>query len=271
MPYPYFNGWCGDIDLIGEKKPQSYYRDVVWGRSPITMAVELPCPQGYHREISGWGWQPEVNAWEAPETFFTRHNLPNILYNETEPAFLLNDTQISDLTRALSHTVSVNVYSKAKMVRLYLNDRLIGTKATSDTYHAGFEVDYEPGVLRAVEWDGEKEGAAFELKTCGKAAALRLKTDSYDSLTYITCELVDAEGNVLHDYEGKVSFSISDTGKGGSGKMAILAAGNANPTDMESFRTLSPRFYDGRAMAVVSGHGGILTVKSGKLGIKKEI
>jgi beta-galactosidase len=32
-PWPWFNGYCGDIDLIGEKKPQSYYRDVVWRRS----------------------------------------------------------------------------------------------------------------------------------------------------------------------------------------------------------------------------------------------
>lgn len=27
--FPWFNSWCGDIDLIGGKKPQSYFRDVV--------------------------------------------------------------------------------------------------------------------------------------------------------------------------------------------------------------------------------------------------
>ncbi|HLG40847.1 MAG TPA: glycoside hydrolase family 2 TIM barrel-domain containing protein, partial [Chitinophagaceae bacterium] len=35
MPWPWFNSWCGDIDLAGNKKPQSYYRDVVWRRSKI--------------------------------------------------------------------------------------------------------------------------------------------------------------------------------------------------------------------------------------------
>ncbi len=32
MEWPWFNAFCGDIDLVGNKKPQSYYRDVLWGR-----------------------------------------------------------------------------------------------------------------------------------------------------------------------------------------------------------------------------------------------
>jgi len=36
--FPWFNSYCGDIDLIGNKKPQSYYRDLVWDRSKIEMA-----------------------------------------------------------------------------------------------------------------------------------------------------------------------------------------------------------------------------------------
>jgi beta-galactosidase len=38
-PWPWFNAYCGDIDICGNKKPQSYYRDVVWRRSPIELAV----------------------------------------------------------------------------------------------------------------------------------------------------------------------------------------------------------------------------------------
>src|SRR3984885_110546 len=44
--YPWFNAYCGDIDLIGVKKPQSYYRDVLWGTSKLEMAVERPVPKG---------------------------------------------------------------------------------------------------------------------------------------------------------------------------------------------------------------------------------
>ena len=270
MPYPYFNGWCGDIDLIGEKKPQSYYRDVVWGIRPITMAVELPCPQGYHREISGWGWQPEVNAWEKAEKFYTEHNIKNIVYGGNGG----NEGNGGNGENSFNSPYHVNIYSKSPQVRLYLNGRLIGTKPTSETYHAAFEVEYEPGVLRAVEWDGTQEGASFELQTTGKPAAIRLKTDKYDDLIFITAELVDKQGRVVHEYERKVEFGISGTRDfGNSGIPQILTAGNANPTDTESFRSLTPRFYDGRAMVVVQSagcrvQGAELIVKSGNLKTK---
>jgi hypothetical protein len=39
-----FNAWCGDIDLIGGKKPQSYYRDILWDRSKLEMLVHAPIP-----------------------------------------------------------------------------------------------------------------------------------------------------------------------------------------------------------------------------------
>lgn len=240
--YPYFNGWCGDIDLIGQKKPQSYYRDVVWRRTPITMAVELPCPPGHRRDISGWGWQPEVNAWEDPKVFFTTHNLPNVMYDGVEVPLSIKPSDIS------SKRLNVNVYSRSKQVRLYLNGRLIDTKQTSDTYWAGFTVDYEPGVLRAVEFDGVNEGASFELKTAGKPVGIRTKVDKYNRLHYVTAELVDRDGNIVHEYERRVTFKVQ-------GDARIIAMGNANPTDMESFRASSPRLYDGRAMAILEVWG----------------
>ena len=242
MPYPYYNGWCGDVDLIGEKKPQSYYRDVVWGIRPITMAMELPCPEGYHREISMWGWQPEVNAWEAPETFFAPSNLPNIMYDGPQEKILSPES--------VSRKVNVNVYARSPKVRLYLNDRLIGEKATGPTFYAGFELDYEPGTLKAVEWDGTSEGQSFSLVTCGEPVGIRLTADRTRltadgaDLSFVKAELVDAAGRVVHDYTRKVSFS-------GTGAATLLTAGNANPTDMASFRNLSPTLYGGKAMAII--------------------
>ena len=52
MTFPWFNSWCGDIDLIGGKKPQSYYRDIVWNRSKIEMLVHAPVPEGHKEAVS---------------------------------------------------------------------------------------------------------------------------------------------------------------------------------------------------------------------------
>ena len=40
-PYPWHISFCGDIDNAGHQKPQAYYRKVLWGVTPIEMAVSL--------------------------------------------------------------------------------------------------------------------------------------------------------------------------------------------------------------------------------------
>lgn len=216
--WPWFNGWCGDIDLIGTKKPQSYYRDVVWRRQPITMAVEEVAPPGAYMSISAWGWQLEHQSWTL------------------------------DCKEGTS--VAVNVYSRSPQVRLYLNGELLGTKPTSATFWAGFSVPYRPGELRAVEFDGQDEGASFVLETTGEPVALRLVADrsvvasNGSDLLYVTAELVDASGRVVYDSQRKVGFSVEGPG-------VILASGNACPNDMESFRSNTPRLYNGRAQTIV--------------------
>ena len=229
--WPWYNGWCGDIDLIGQKKPQSYYRDVVWHRAPITMAVEEYVPSGSKMAVSAWGWQLEHQQW--------------------------------DYSGAEGTPLTVNVYSRSPQVRLYLNEKLIGTKATSNTYWAGFSVPYKPGTLKAVEFDGTQEGASFTLTTPGAPAALRLTADRQEirsdgnDLAYITIELVDAEGRVISDSQRKVSLSIEGNG-------TLLAAGNASPTDMTSFRSTSPALFEGRALTIVksSDEAGSISLKA---------
>lgn len=218
--WPWFNGWCGDIDLIGQKKPQSYYRDVVWRLAPITMGVERPIPSGYYQSISNWGWQLEQQSW----TF--------------------NDLTEKDI-------MTVNVYSRAPRIRLYLNDELLDEKATSNTYWAGFYIPYRPGVLKAVEFDGTKEGAYFILETTSADAAIRLTADRKEirsnntDLSYVTIELIDEKGRVItSNSERKINITVEGEG-------SLLAAGNASPTDMESFRSETPKLYNGRALAII--------------------
>ena len=64
--YPWFNSYCGDIDLIGNKKPQSYLRDIVWDRSPIEVAVVRPLPPERKQQITPWGYYDELRSWTWP-------------------------------------------------------------------------------------------------------------------------------------------------------------------------------------------------------------
>ncbi len=218
MDWPWFNAWCGDLDLLGVKKPQSYFRDILWRKREISMAVEKPVAEGKIRKVSFWGWPEESLSWTFPGME--------------------------------GRELVVNVYTRAPRVRLYLNGRLTGEGKT-DSYKASFKVPYQPGVLKAVACEGESEGKAAVLETADKPAALRLvadrtelKADGQD-LSYILIEQVDKEGKVVLTSDRKIT--IASQGESGS----IIASGTACPNDMYSFQSLNPTLFNGRAMVVV--------------------
>lgn len=235
MGWPWYNGWCGDIDLCGDKKPQSYYRDVLWRERPITMAVHAPVPEGKKEVVNGWGWPNELVSW--------------------------------NWTGCEGKVMKVNVYSRSPKVKLYLNDKLIGEKETGkENYTATFDVPYEPGTLKAVNSKGKEE---FVLKTAGEPAAIRLTADRSkikackNDLSFVKIELVDKNGNVVP--ETSLPVKIECTGKG-----TVIAGGNAAYADMESFRSLTPNTFRGKAVAIVQpdGEKGDIQVKVSAKGLE---
>ena len=163
--------------------------------------------------------------------------------------------------------MKVNVYSRSPKVKLYLNDKLIGEKETGkENYTATFDVPYEPGTLKAVNSKGKEE---FVLKTAGEPAAIRLIADRSkikackNDLSYVKIELVDKNGNVVP--EASLPVKIECTGKG-----TVIAGGNAAYADMESFRSLTPNTFRGRAIAIVQpdGEKGDIQVKVSAKGLE---
>jgi beta-galactosidase len=232
MPFPWFNAWCGDIDVTGGKKPQSYYRDVVWGNSKLEMAVQRPIPAGRVEELSKWGWSDELRSWTWPG--------------------------------AEGKVLKVRVYSGGDTVHLMLNGKQIGTRQVSPAtkLKAEFEIPYIPGELKAVALKDGKEIAVLAFKTAGRASKLALKADraqihkSRNDLAYVTVEVRDQEGNVVPDAAVPVTFSLK-------GAAELAGMGNANPKDMASFRQSRRTTFRGRCLAVVrpTGAAGDITLR----------
>lgn len=219
MGWPWYNAWCGDIDFCGDKKPQSYYRDILWREREITMAVRPPVAQGKKEVVNGWGWTDELLSWN---------------WSGYE----------GELMR-------VNVYSRSPKVRLYQDNILVGEQEVdSENYTASFNVTYKPGTLRAVNVTRGKELSSTTLKTVGEPASIRLTADrdkvkaDRNDLSYVKIEVVDAEGNVVPDATVPLSIKCEGAGR-------VLAAGNGAYADMESFRSLTPKTFRGRAIAIV--------------------
>jgi hypothetical protein len=235
LDWSWFNAWCGDIDICGDKKPQTLLRDIVWNESKITMAVHKLLPDGYYENISFWGWPEEYPSW-------------NWKGHENKP-------------------LEVKVYTRYPAVRLYLNGKMLTEKATSKEgktkYSATFNVNYLQGELKATGVESGTEKESVVIQTTGEPAKIRLTPDrstinnSRNDLSYVHIEVTDKNGLVVPDANCQVRLSI--TGQG-----TIAAAGNASPTDMESFRQLSPKTFRGKALAIVrpSGRPGVILLKA---------
>jgi beta-galactosidase len=233
LPFPWFNCYCGDIDLIGEPKAQWYYRRVLWELSPVEMLVQRPVPEGRREVISWWGWSDELRSWTWPGHDGTR--------------------------------LKVRVYTSADEVRLLLNGREIAAKPVPQDAQlkVEFDVPYSAGELKAVARSNGRPVGECALTTAGAPAGLRLRADraalraSRNDLAYVTVEVVDRSGHLVPDAVVPVAFEVSGAGE-------LAAAGSANPKDVFSFRRSSPKTFHGRALAIVRPHGavGLVTVRA---------
>ncbi len=237
--FPWFNSWCGDIDLIGGKKPQSYFRDVVWNLSKMEMLVHKPVAGGHKEAVSAWGWPDEVHSYTFP-----------------------GDE---------GKTMQVHVFTSYPKVRLLLNDKSIGEQNVSDSTRltATFNIHYEPGVLKAIAL---KEGMPVDsviLQTAGKPVQIKLSADrrvinaNANDLSYVTAEVVDAKGNVVPDAIIPLTFSIEGAGK-------IFATANASPSDMESFQQPKHKTFRGKCLIIVRPNrkSGTIRLKASGEGLK---
>ena len=214
--------YCGDVDITGWRKPISIYRQMLWGKAyngeyPYILNLAVKEPDGYRGKIhqTAWSVWPTWDSWNWPGW-------------EGKP-------------------IEVEVYTKAPEVKLFLNDRLIGTKAVSrDTeFKAVFTVPYEPGELRA-----EASGLGVLLCTAGEPAALRLTSDRHvitadgQDLAFITVEVVDNKGRVCPDAAIPCEALVKGQGQ-------LLAFASADLKDREPYTSPRVTTWKGRALLVV--------------------
>lgn len=98
--WPWLTANCGDFDLLGRKRPQSYYRDVIWGNAAPHIFCLPPELVDKHLARLSWAWLP-------------------VQRNYTFPGCEGQD-------------VEVNIYADADEVELLLNGRSLGRKPCTE-------------------------------------------------------------------------------------------------------------------------------------------
>lgn len=240
--YPWHQANCGDLDLCGFKRPQSYYRDMLWGSGePLYIGVHTPLPEGKKVDLSYWGWPDIWPNWSWPGR-----------EGEIFP---------------------VEIYSTCESVELQLNGRSLGIKPTTQVqrFMTTFNVPYEPGELKAIGYTGGKVSASKVLHTCSAPVAIRLRVDrptlpeGEGELAFVVIEIVDRSGRVHPSAENEVELTIDGPGR-------LAAFGNSNPLSRESYIANHRQAYRGRLLAAVlaSGEAGEIRLRATSAGLEPE-
>ena len=230
--FPYHLANCGDIDICGFKRPQSYYRDILWGhRSAPYLAVLDPQYFGKQDHHNQWGWDPVEESWTFPG-------------QAGQPTY-------------------VHVYSAADEVELLVNGVSAGRKPAGAPVQnkVKFEVTYQPGMLEAVSYAAGQESGRASLSTASQPAALQLTADrpllraGCGDLAYVTVTLQDAQAQRVPWADALITVEVTGAGE-------LIALGTANPLTEELYVGSQRHAWQGRLMAVVraSGQPGGITL-----------
>ncbi|MGE5418846.1 MAG: glycoside hydrolase family 2 TIM barrel-domain containing protein, partial [Chloroflexota bacterium] len=222
--YPWTHAYCGDIDICGFKRPQSFYRDVLWKDNQVSVFVKPPVPSfplnPEKADWSKWEWQDVVQHW-------------NWEGYEGKP-------------------LDIEVYSSCEEVDLLLNGVSMGRKKTgrNTEFIARWRVPYKEGVLSIKGYNGKEQVAVSELKTAGKPSSMKLSADRQNiradgqDLCYVTIELLDKDGVRNPMANETVRFSVEGPG-------TIQSVGSSNPMGTESFTKPERNTYQGRCIVII--------------------
>ncbi len=240
--------YCGDVDITGWRKPISHYREMLWkttvdmpehewkdgqmSSTPIDddgLYIAVKEPDGYHGKIHQTAW----SVWPTWESWNWAGSC---------------DPKGATISSWEGKPIEVEVYTKDPQVKLFLNDKLIGTQNVnrSTEFKAVFTMPYEAGTLRAETcW-----GRIKTLSTAGEPARLRLTPDRRiitadgQDLSFITIEVVDRNGNVCPDAAIPCEAIVKGQG-------SLLSFASADLKDREPYTSPKVTTWKGRALLVV--------------------
>lgn len=223
--YPWYIAYCGDMDIVGNRRPISYLREIVWGlRNEPYIAVQRP--EHYKQEVivSEWQLGDSISSWTWPGF-------------EQKP-------------------IIAEVFSDADEVELLLNGTSIGKAAAGEKngFRAEFEMEYAPGELVAIAYKDGSESGRYSLKTAGDDLKLKVDCDRKEinkvggDLAYVMISLTDENGVLQTAKDRKVSVKVE-------GPAVLQGFGSADPMSLENFFDAERTTFDGYVLAVVRPQG----------------
>lgn len=223
-PFPGLTAGVGDIDIIGQRRPISYYREIVFGlRKEPYLAIQRPEHHDTPFTPRAWSWSDSVSTWSWP----------------VEPGT----------------PITAEAYADADEVQFRVNGVLRATSpvGVDQAFIARAELEYEPGTIEAIALSGGAVIGRFELRSAGEAVQLVAEVEGTDAtsaseLTYVTVRLVDSVGTTVVFDDRFIETNVT-----GPGVLAGLGTARASTT--ESFLHNGCTSFEGCALVAVRRNG----------------
>lgn len=247
--YPSLMNSAGDISLIGNRRPVSFYREIVFGlKKGPCIAVQNPENYGIPRNFGPWCY--------TDCTF--NYNYPG---QEGKP-------------------VMIQVYGGGDSVELFVNGKSLGVQpcGPETAFETQYHTVYEPGELVAVAYEKGSEIGKNVLKTTKPVSVIRLVTEcgkgcgqtmAYScmaqceitkpevsgTLAFVNIQLLDADGLLVPDAGNELSIQVE-------GPAVLAAFGSDRAQHQNGFEKPVTVAGDGMALAVlkVTGESGTIKV-----------
>ncbi len=223
--YPTKAAYCGDFDLLGDKRPVQLWRETIWGiRKAPYIAVQPPQHHGEDQVYNGWILSNAVRSWN-----FSGYE---------------------------GKAVKVEVYADAEEVELKVNGASAGrAKVGLEKKNiAYFETIYQPGKVEAVAYRAGQIVGQDILATAGAPAVMEAVTDrtvipaDESDICYVELTVKDEKGRVNPEVQVPVTVSVEGAG-------VLLGYGSADPDSEENYFDTTAKTFNGRLRAAIRGNG----------------
>jgi len=218
--FPWHGALCGDLDILGNRKPMAHWRNIVWNKGEkLYMGVRQPEDDAKKVFVVGWGFDPTWESWTWPGWE--------------------------------GKSLEVEIYSAYDHVRLYLNGEKV---EESDIDHQGrraiLKLAYQPGTIKAVGVENGVEVESCELTTTQAPASIRLTPDRAtlhadgQDLSFVQVEVLDKDGKLQPNADEEISFSLN-------GPATIAGLGSANMKSQDPYQGARTHVFHGCAQVVI--------------------
>lgn len=223
--YPDLQNTSGDLDVLGERRPISYYREIVFGlRETPYLAVRSPELTGQPRPFGPWKLTDAEPIW-------------NYLGSEGK-------------------MVTVEVYSAGDEIELFLNGESFGKKPRDGevAYMNTYDIPYMAGELKVISYKDNQILGICTLVTPKSEEKFQILAEKYaiseeETMAFVTITTVDNNLSRVYKNIEELQLRID-------GIAELLAFGSSELKPENGYRNTMISTQNGMAMAVLKVKNG---------------